>query len=286
MYIFITLLSALFLGSYEVLKKVSLKKSSIYETLFFYCFSAFLVSLLFAYEAINIGLIDILLLLGKSGIIVLNWFLVLKCMEKLDVAIVVGFSLLNTILIVFGSSLFFFEQITWLHFISMFFIGGGIILIGLLNRKESNKEVKNSYRYLFFLVIASVLGACSGLLDKYVLSIRKVSPRAALIWFMFFTSLIYGIIYFIKNKRIEFKKLKSNYALFFTGACIALADTTYYGALAMDGAQVSLISIMRKFSVIVATVLASLFLREKHLWKKLGILIVMLIGVSLPLIFA
>ena len=285
MYIFFVFLSALFLGAYEVLKKISLKRSSVYEVLFFYCLSGFLISLIFINDAIDVSFNEILFVLLKSAVIVINWLLVAKCMQKLDVGIVVGFSLLNTVLVVFGSSLFFNEVITWLHFVSLLFIGAGIILITLLERKQNDKKIKNNYLYIILLIIGSVLGACSGLLDKYMLNVKGVKPTAVLVWFLFFNTLIYGVIYLIKNKKIEWKKIKENYWMSLTGIAIAASDIVYYYAIIMDGAQISLISILRKSSVIVATILASVFLKEKYLLKKLGLLLIMLIGISLPIIF-
>lgn len=285
MYIFLALASAIILGFYEVLKKVSLRKSSIYETLFFYCLCAFLVSLVFIVDAVSVSLMDVVFILLKSGIIVFNWLLVMKCMEKLDVAIVVGFGLLNTILVIFASSILFKEQITWLHFVSLFFISIGIVLITLLDRKENKKEVTNHYHYIILLVFSSVLGTCSALLDKYLINIRNVETGAILFWFMLFLSIVYGGIYVAKNKKIEWKKLKINYFLILTGISIALSDMVYYSAIGSSGAQISIISISRKCSVIVATILASVFLKEKHLLKKLAILLIMLIGIAVPIIF-
>ena len=285
MYILMVVISALFLGCYDVLRKISLKKSSVYEVLFFYCASAFLVSLLFIGKGINVDVLDVLFILLKSLIIVVNWALVLKCMKKIDVAIVVGFSLLNTLFVVFGSWIFFNENLTWAHFVSLIFMGIGIILITRIENKDKEQKISNDYKYLWFLFFSSMLGASSGLLDKYILNYRQVSNNSVLTLFMLFTSVIYGCIYFYKNKKIEFKNLKNNLWIVATGASIAFADIFYYYSITMEDAQLSLISILRKTSVLVATILASVFLREKYLFKKLGVLIFMLIGVGVAVFF-
>jgi transporter family protein len=286
MYIFVTLISAFLLGIYEVLKKVSLRKSNVYEVLFFYCLSGFVISLVFIKDAMSINLIDLMFVFLKSVIIVINWLLVLKAMEKLDVGIVAPFSLLTTVLVVFASHFIFNEQLTWLHFASLLFIGSGIILLTMLEKKQDNSEKKeNNYLYLIYLIIGNLLGVATALIDKYLLNIREMKSTSFLFWFMLFISVMYGIIYLFKNKRIEWKKLKTNYWMIFTGASIALADITYYYAISMDNAQLSIISILRKTSVVVATILASIFLKEKHLIKKLLILLIMLMGVVLPIIF-
>ena len=64
---------------------------------------------------------DILFILLKSMIIVVNWIIVAKCLKKLDVAIVSGFSLVNTLLIVLGAYLFFGEPLGWIHLFSFIF---------------------------------------------------------------------------------------------------------------------------------------------------------------------
>ena len=169
---------------------------------------------------------------------------------------------------------------------SLLTIGGGTYLIALIDRNQTSKsERKNHYWYMLVLLLANIFSACSGLLDKYLINYRNCNPNGMLVWFLFFNSLIYGVLYFIKNKKIEFKKLKENYFLFFTGVSIALADMTYFFAIGMEGAQLSIISIVRKSSVVIATVLASIFLKEKKLVYKLGILFIMLIGAALLILF-
>ena len=286
MYIFVTLLSATFLGIYEVLKKVSLKKSNVFEVLFFYCLSAFICALLIAgNRVLELTFLDGVFILIKSLVIVFNWALVLKAMDKLDVGIVLPFGLINTILVVFASAIFFKEAIRWVHFVSLGFISVGIMLVAMVAKKDSLESKKNNYKYLWLLVIGSFLGAISGLLDKYILNVRQVNSYTFLTWFMFFNTLLYGCVYLFRNKKIEWRKLIINYPMIITGVMIALADISYYYSIVLPGAQLSLIAILRKLSVVIATVLASIFLKEKGLIKKLGILFIMLIGVAFPLLF-
>lgn len=285
MYIFLVFASALVLGVYEVLKKVSLKKSDIYEVLFFYCMSGFLLSIVFSRNMFSVSLLDILFVLLKSGIIVVNWLLVMKALKKLDVGVVVPFSLLNTILVVFGSHFIYKEDITWIHFVSLLIISIGIIFITRLNNKNESKKEKGYFQAFAFLLGSCVLGSASGLLDKYLVNIRGIESSLVLSWFLLFNTIIYGIIYLCKNKKINFKVIIDNYWVVFTGISIALADILYYTAISIEDAQLSIISIVRKMSVVVSTVLASIFLKEKKLVKKILILGFMLIGVALPAFF-
>lgn len=280
------LISAMFLGCYDVLKKVSLKKSSVYEVLFFYCLFGFLFSLIFSnINFFNVGFADVLFFLLKSCILVVNWMLVLIATKKLDVGVVTSFSMLNTIFVLFESAIFFGEKITWVHIVSLLLMGIGITLITMLSSKDHKEEKKNHYIYIALLVAGAFLGSCSAMLDKYLISYRGVSNANILSWYLMFNSIIYGVIYFLKNKKIDFKKLKTNYFPILVGLAICLADTLYFYAISLDGAQMSFISILRKLNVVIATIMASIFLKEKHLLKKVGILLIMLLGVALPIIF-
>jgi len=280
------LLSALCLGCYEVLKKVSLKQSSVYETLFFYCSCGFLFSLVFSnINFIDVSGLDVLIIFIKSCILVVNWMLVLIANKKLDVGVVTAFSMLGSVFVLVESAIFFKEAITWVHILSLIIMGLGIILVTRISKKDNKDSKKNHYIYIGLLVIGAFLGSCSAMTDKYLTTYSDINRTTILSWYLMFTSIIYGIIYFIKNKKFEIKKLKSNYFLILAGLGICLADTFYFLALSQDGAQISLVSILRKLSVIIATVLASIFLKEKHLLKKLAILVLMLTGVALPIIF-
>ncbi len=282
MYILFVILSAIFLGSYEVVKKVSLKRSSIYETLFFYCLISCCLSLIFIKYAFIPPFVDICFVFLKSIIIVVNWVLVMKAVEKLDVGITTPFSLFTMILVIVLSYFLFDEKFTWIHFGSIFFVSLGIVLLTLLDKKEKKE---NHFIYIVYMLIGTSLGAISAILDKYLISYREVSHYSILIWFFFFLSIIYGIIYFIKEKHINFRVVKSNYWIALTGIFIFMADLTYYISIGCNNSSLSIISILRKLSIVVATILASIFLKEKNLVKKLLILMVMLIGVALPLVF-
>jgi len=163
----------------------------------------------------------------------------------------------------------------------MLFIGGGILL---LTKLEKGDKKGIDMRYIIYLLIGTTLGGVSALLDKEFISGRNMDYRGLLFWFFFFLSVFYSIICLIKNKKIEFTKIKSNYWIFFTALMLFLSDIAYYISIGMVDSKISIISILRKFSVVIATVLASVFLHEKHLVKKLLILLLMLIGVAMPVL--
>jgi len=281
MYIVSVLCSACLMGIFEIVKKLSLKKSSVYEMLCLYCMCGFGLSLIFTKTALEMSIVDIFFVFIKSVVIVCNWTLVTKAVEKLDVSITAPFGLFTSVIVVIFSAVIFKEKITLAHILSMLFIGGGILL---LTKLEKGDKKGIDMRYIIYLLIGTTLGGVSALLDKEFISGRNMDYRGLLFWFFFFLSVFYSIICLIKNKKIEFTKIKSNYWIFFTALMLFLSDIAYYISIGMVDSKISIISILRKFSVVIATVLASVFLHEKHLVKKLLILLLMLIGVAMPVL--
>lgn len=278
-YILYTVISSLFLGLYDFFKKVSSKKSNnLYEILFFYCSVAFLCSFVFFRDAINTDFKYVGFIALKAIVISVSWFLTMKAVKKLDLSIVTPFSLLNTIFTTILAYFVFKQSIGLVQVLGCLVIFGGLILLSRLNddKKQSDKK------YVWLLVFASFLSSVSAIIDKTVLS-DNVKYGSVLFWFFLFLSIIYLIINFNQNKKIAFSSLKNNLWVICIGVSIFFADLFYYIAVQDVSVSLSIISIIRKLSVFIGVLLASIFLKEEHLFKKLLILILMFVGLGLIL---
>ena len=140
------------------------------------------------------------------------------------------------------------------------------------------------YKSFSLLIIASFLGSLSGIIDKISLSNNYAKSGGFLFWFMFFLCILSGIAYLKKNKRIDFKVLKTNYWIIVLGTSLAFSDMLYYSAVSIADSSISWISIIRKLSVFVSVVLASIFLKENKLFIKLIIMLFMFAGILLILL--
>ena len=279
-YIVFTVISAIFLSLYDFFKKVSVReKKDIYEILFFYTGIAFLCSFVFVKEAFNTDIKYIGFTFLKSSVISMSWFLTMKAVSKLDLGIVTPFSMLGTIFTTLMAWLCFGQEIGIVQLGGCLIILVGLLLISRLN-KDKKEEKENDYRYLLLLVVAAFLSSISAMIDKTVLT-NGVSKGSVLFWFFFFLMSIYFVVCMIRNKKIEFKNLKTNYWVIFIGLSIFLADFFYYQAVAIEGVYLSMISIIRKLSSFLSVVLAGFFLKEDNLIKKILILLLMFIGLAL-----
>ena len=276
-YVFLTAGSAVFLALYDLFKKISVRdKKDIYEILFFYTLIAFLCSLFFINNAFNISLKYILFILIKSFLISLSWFLTMKAMSKLDLGIVVPFSMLGTVSTTILAWVFFDETIGVAQIGGILVILVGLFLISRISRKNDNEV--NDYKYLWLLALAAFLTSISAILDKHLLN--SISRSSVLFWFFLFLAFIYLIICFIRNKKIVLNNFTNNLWVIGIGVSIFLSDLLYYWAVSIGDGNLSIISIIRKLSVFIGLVLASIFLKEKYFIKKLLVMLLMFVGLS------
>ena len=281
-YLLLSLGSALCLAIYDIAKKVSLRKSSTEEILFFYTLIAFISSFIFIKDALNTSLIGIGIVFIKSLIISVNWAITMKTMKKLDVGIVVPFGMMTTVFVTVSAYLFFGERVNLESILGIVLVLFGLIVLANLEKKD--KKEKNDYKYILLLVFGAFLGAISGTLDKFVLSNGYATNGGLLFFFMLFLSLIYGIVYFIKNKKINFRVLKTNYPIILIGLAIVASDLLYYNAVSIPDSKLALISIVRRLSVFISVIAASLLLKESNLFKKIIIFVIMFGGLALILL--
>jgi len=276
-YVVFTVVSALFLAMYDLFKKISVRdKKDIYEILFFYTLVSFFCSLFFANIAFEVGFVSVLYILLKAVVISLSWFFTMKAMSKLQLGIVVPFSLLGSVSTTVLAFIFFGEEIGFAQIGGILIILVGLILLSRLCKKE--EETKNEYKYLLLLVLAAFLSSISAIVDRHLL--KDIEKGSILFWFFFFLSVIYLVVCLIRNKKISFGNLKNNLWVIGIGVSIFLSDLFYYMAVSRETATLSIISIIRKLSVFIGVVLGGLFLKEENLLKKIMILLLMFVGLA------
>ena len=145
-YVIYTVVSALFLALYDLFKKVSVsEKNDIYGILFKYNFMAFLCCVVFLKDVISVNFVNLIYILIKSSLISLSWFFTMKAMSKLQLGLVVTFSLLGSVFTTIFAFFIFGEEIGYVQ------IGGIlIVLLGLLflSRLVKREESEINYKYL------------------------------------------------------------------------------------------------------------------------------------------
>ena len=162
-------------------------------------------------------------------------------------------------------------------------LGVAIILISfwafsLVGRREGIHFHRD--RWVGFMLLATLLGSISALYDKFLLQNEDMRPSTVQAWFsiylvVFMTPLM--IHWLLRRRKLE--AFQWRWAIPMIAILLLVSDFLYFSAIADKQAMISLISPLRRTSVIIAFVAGVLIYKEKN-WRAKGVCIAtLLIGV-------
>lgn len=285
MWIILAIASALCLGVYDVFKKLSLNGNNVLTVLFFNTlFGALLMSPIIVQCLMNgsIGLGDTVTghfhILIKSFIVLSSWLFGYFGLKHLPITIAGPINATRPVMVLIGAMLIFGEQLNLMQWGGVILGISSLFLISRIGGKEGFSIKNNQWLWLSFG--AMITGAISGLYDKYLL--RQYEPLEVQAWYSFYQCVIMGITIAI-IKRV--KRDTTPFQWRWTIPCIALfltiADIAYFYSLSFDDSMISVVSMIRRGSVIVSFLYGVFALREKNVKLKIIDLSILLIGLVL-----
>jgi transporter family protein len=290
---FAALLSAVFLGIYDIFKKSSLNGNAVIPVLFFATLTSTVIFLpVVIGSSINpefftkIGLYapplnftEHLQVLLKAAIVVSSWILAFFAMKHLPISIFAPIRSTGPFWTLIGAILIFSERLNVLQWIGVTLTLLFFYLFSTAGKKEGIEFRKN--KWIFFIVIATVLGAVSGLYDKFIIS--RIDRIAVQAWFSFYQVAIMSpvlLLLWMPNRKNS-TSFNWRWSIAAIGVSLVIADFLYFYALSLDGAMISMISALRRSSVLLTFTLGALIFKEKNLKQKGVYLIGILAGILL-----
>lgn len=150
----------------------------------------------------------------------------------------------------------------------------------LIGRLEGIHFHKN--KWVGYMIIATLLGATSALYDKYLIQSVRYSVATVQAWFSFYLVVVllpFFLWWLIRQCRID--PFRMTWAVPAVGITLVITDLFYFLALSDPEALISIISPIRRSSVIVSFLGAALIFKEVHLRHKLALILGLLLGISL-----
>lgn len=285
MWITLAIISSVSLGIYDIFKKMSLRGNNVLTVLFL---NTLIGALLMSPVVIgNIAdgswgfggnAASHLMILLKSAIVLSSWIMGYFAIKHMPLTITGSINATRPILVLVGAMLIFGERLNALQWAGITLGFTSLVFISLVGRKEGFSVRSNKWIWLAFG--ATLMGAVSGLYDKYLL--RSLPALEVQAWYSLYQLCIMGItISLLKRSR---HADASPFVWRWSIPCIALfltlADLAYFYALSLDGSMISVVSMIRRGSVIVSFFYGALALHEKNIGLKLvdlGILLIALV---------
>lgn len=271
--IFVILYSALKSGR-DCMKKASLKRSSLYEVLFFYTLFGFVLALPSFSEAVSLSPKYIFLILIKSAVVCLAWFFSCLALGKMSVSL---YGIVDLTRVVFSMMMGVFilgENMTWAKAIGAFLVIAGLLLV---NRKKDSDVKGSSAKVILYALLCCFFNSVSGTMDKALM--KYMSSGQLQFWFMLFMSVIYGITLVCRKEKISFKNLKTNYWIPLMSISLVLGDRLLFEANASPFSSVTVMTVIKQSSVIMTVLLGWIIYKEKNILYKLLCCCIVLCGI-------
>lgn len=279
LWIIFIVIYALLKGGREGMKKAALKKSSSNEILFFYTLVGLILVLPFSKEAFSLAPIYIFYAFLKAFVVCVAWIFSFKALRNMSVSL---YGIMDLSRMVFSTGLGVF--VLGEAFTPKKAIGVTLVIIGLLlvNLKKNANSKGMTLPVLIAALLNCFFNAVSGTMDKVLMQHMESSQLQ--FWFMFFMTVIYGVVLIITREKVSVKTLKTNYWIPLLSLSLVFGDKLLFEANASPLSEVTLMTVIKQSSVVVTVLTGWLIYKDKNILYKLMCTGIVLAGIFVALL--
>lgn len=290
MWLLLAFLSATLLGFYDAFKKQSLKNNAVLPVLFLntifssLIFLPFILLSRFMPECLDGTIVDVpsagweehKYIIIKSFIVLSSWIFGYFGMKHLPLTIVGPINATRPVMVLVGALILFGERLNTYQWIGVILAILSFFMLSRSGKKEGIDFKRN--KWIFFVVMAAIMGAVSGLYDKYLMG--RLNPMLVQSWYNIYQVFIMCPIILLlwMPKRKESTPFRWTWTIIFISIFLSAADFAYFYALSYDDSMISIVSMVRRGSVLVSFTFGALFFKEKNLKSKAIDLLLVLMG--------
>lgn len=215
-------------------------------------------------------------ILLKSLIVLSSWTFGYFGMKHLPLTIVGPINATRPVMTLVGALLIFGERLNVYQWIGVLMAIVSFFMLSRSGKKEGIDFQHN--KWIWFVVLAAVFGAVSGLYDKYLM--KQFNNMVVQSWYnVYQLFLMGGVLMFLwLPRRKTTTPFRWDWCIILISVFLSAADFVYFYALSMDGSMISIVSMVRRGSVIVSFLFGAMVFREKNLKSKVVDLLLVLIG--------
>ena len=288
MWILLAVISSISLGFFDVFKKLSLEHNNVFAVLLVNVLlctimvSPLTVMSLMGKPECSLSMQGHMLIAIKSLVVSISWLLGFASMKHLPLSISGSINAVRPILVLVGAIALFGERPNNTQWAGIILGFVSLLWVGFIGRRE--KTEKGLGKWLLFGILSIVLWAASGLYDKWLIA-GGYTPLAIEAWYPFYQTVIMIIIVAIEHyykKSID--RFHWNKNIIVISVFIIIADLAYFYSLTYPESLVSVASMIRRGSALVAFFYGAIVLKEKNLRLKIIDQIILIAGMALIII--
>ena len=294
MWLILAFISAALLGFYDTSKKASLKDNAVLPVLLLntvfstLIFSPFLLDHLigggwFAGTPLDSSVSAFttrahLLVFLKAIIVLSSWILGYFGLKHLPLTLVGPINASRPVLVLVGAMLIFGERLNIYQWAGVLLTILSIYIMSRAGKKE-NIDFKSN-RWIWCVAGATLLGAVSGLYDKHIM--RSLNPMFVQSWFNLYQMVMMTVIcaFLWYPRRHQGTRFRWSWAIPLISIFICMADFAYFSALHDAGSMISVVSLVRRSSVVISFACGAIIFKERNLKAKALDLGLILLGMA------
>ena len=297
MWLLLAFCSAALLGFYDVFKKKSLNNNAVLPVLGLNTLFSSLIFLplilisAYAPSVLNGSIFYVpeagwevhKFIILKSFIVLSSWIFGYFGMKHLPLTIVGPINATRPVMVLVGALLVFGERLNLYQW-----AGVALAVLSFFMLSRSGKKEGIDFRHdkwIYFIVLASVLGAVSGLYDKYLMASPEnggvgLDRMVVQSYYNLYQLAMMGVMMLLLwwPRRKQTTPFRWDWCILPISLFLSAADFVYFYALSLDGAMISIVSMVRRGSVIVSFLFGAMVFREKNLQSKAVDLVLVLLG--------
>lgn len=290
MWLLLAFCSAALLGFYDVFKKKSLAGNAVLPVLglnTLFSSLIFLPFILLSYLKPE-SLQDTIFFVPESGwevhkfiilkscIVLSSWIFGYFGMKHLPLTLVGPINATRPVMTLVGAMLIFGERLNVYQWIGVIMAIVSLFLLSRSGKKEGINFTHN--KWIWFIVLAALFGTASGLYDKYLMN--HFNNMVVQSWYNIYQLFMMGgvILFLWFPKRKTTTPFHWNWCILLISVFLTAADFVYFYALSMEDSMISIVSMVRRGSVIVSFLFGAMMFHEKNLKSKIIDLVFVLIG--------
>ena len=289
-------MSAALLGCYDSFKKQALKANAVIPVLFLNTLFSSLIFLPFIVLSSTTNTLDDSIFYVTSGgweehkyvllkalIVLSSWVLGYFGMKHLPLTIVGPINATRPVMVLVGALLVFGERLNGWQWAGVLLAVLSFLMLSRSGKKEGI-DFKHDH-WIWMIVGAAALGALSGLYDKYLMApvegggvgLNRMLVQA---WYNFYQCgmMLAMLVFLWWPHRKEIAPFHWHWSIIGVSLFLSTADFMYFYSLSMPEAMISIVSMIRRGSVVVSFLFGAVFFHEKNLKAKAFDLALVLLG--------
>lgn len=296
MWLILAFLSAALLGFYDSFKKKSLQGNAVIPVLFLNTvFSSLIFLPMIVLSATGTTLDGTIFHVGSGGwemhkyillkscIVLSSWLFGYFGMKHLPLTIVGPINATRPVMVLVGALLVFGERLNGWQWIGVALAVASFLMLSRSGKKEGIDFEHN--RWIWAIVAAAVLGAISGLYDKYIMASPAdggvgLDRMAVQSWYNIYQMGMMGammlLLWWPTHQRTT--PFHWDWTIIGISVFLCAADFVYFYALSLPDAMISIVSMVRRGSVIVSFLFGAWVFHEHNLKAKAVDLALVLLG--------